>query len=94
MDNSYDDLLTTAFRNPAVVMNNTTLLQHFDVLTISYTFDRTAAWIWTFVAILLSLASGITYSVIAKDFNTGLGVGTAVLAVLLAFQGLIVFLSR
>src|SRR5262249_55088445 len=96
-DNSHDDFLTTAFRNPAVVRNSTTLshlLQQLDALTISYTFDRTAAWLWTFVAILFSFGSGVAYSVAAKDMNTGLGIGTAVLAVLLAFQGLLVFLSR
>ena len=80
-----------------MVNNNTTLshlLQSFEALTISYTFDGSVAWLWTFVAVLVSVASGVVYSVVAKDLNTGLSIGTAVLAVLLAFQGLLVFLSR
>lgn len=96
-DTERDDFLTQAFRKPSLLRNNTNLsqlLQRHDALTISYVFDRTAAWLWTFVAILISLVASIIYSVAAKDFNTGLAIGTAVLAVLLAIQGLLVFLGR
>jgi len=70
------------------------MLQQHDALTISHEFDRTTAWIWTFVAVLISAGSGIIYSIAANDVNTGLAIGTAVLAVLLAFQGLLVFLGQ
>jgi len=70
------------------------LLQRHNALTIGYVFDRPTAWLWTFVAVIISIAAGIIYSVVAKDLNTGLAIGTVILAVLLAFQGLLVFLGR
>jgi hypothetical protein len=62
------------------------------VLLIGRRFNKTAACVWFLLALLISLVAGVEVGVVYRDVNLGMSIGTGILAVLTAVEGLVMWL--
>jgi hypothetical protein len=61
-------------------------------LLIGRRFNKTAACVWFLLALLISVAAGVEVGVVYGDINLGMSVGTGILALLTAVEGLVMWL--
>jgi hypothetical protein len=63
-------------------------------LLIGRRFNKTAACMWLLLALLVSVAAGVEVGVVCRDVNLGMSIGTGILALLTAVEGLVMWLHE
>jgi hypothetical protein len=100
-----DGLLTEAFHDPKMMLSMPDLSDYLTcvrseergwsaAIYLDAEFDPSAASAWLATALLASVLSGIVTGFAAEDWNMALNLGTAILAVLSTFQGILVLVLR
>jgi hypothetical protein len=100
-----DGLLTEAFHHPKMMLSVPDLSDYLSCIRsgecgwsaaiyLDTEFDPSAASAWLATALFASVLSGVVTGLSAKDWNMALNLGTAILAVLSTFQGILVLVLR